>query len=357
MDPGARARVSEEHRSGRYRTSCRAPDTSRLPVVERPGEHHNPSLAEVGASAPTVRRGVWMDGLNLVAIVAALILAEAPAWSASETPVGKGSEPAAVGRPDFAVPPERDLRDGECVTGSGCLNFFQNYPSGTFSTGSSSWTTVARDIWAGDYAYYSVTSGEDYEWTLCSVDGANAPYDSQLTLWDQSGTTPYCYSDDFCGDDAKIRWTATLTGTVRVLVSEFDCQINIDDTTLRWRCTSAVQPGACCVHSACTPGLTDVECAALGGVFQGSGTTCTPHPCPVCPGDANCDGAINFNDINYFVAALAGGEPGWTAYYTGENGAAPPCTYANCDANQDTVVSFDDINPFVDLLVNPLACP
>ena len=135
--------------------------------------------------------------------------------------------------------PANGDRTGQCSTSGGCNNFNTNFPTGTFSTTSSSWTTVASNIFAGEFAYYSVVLGAEYEWTLCSTDGANAPYDSQLTLWNQAGTTRFCYSDDFCGDDAKIQWTATFTGTVRVLVSQYNCVNNTTSTTLRWRRSAA----------------------------------------------------------------------------------------------------------------------
>ncbi len=55
----------------------------------------------------------------------------------------------------------------------------------------------------------------------------------------------------------------------------------------------------------------------------------------VCRGDCNCDGAVNFEDINAFVAVLSGGTP---------------CRFDNCDVNGDGVIDFADINPFVALL-------
>jgi hypothetical protein len=60
-------------------------------------------------------------------------------------------------------------------------------------------------------------------------------------------------------------------------------------------------------------------------------------PCVGCRGDMNCDGQISFDDINAFVAILAGGTP---------------CLAFNADCNGDGEINFDDINPFVDLLVN-----
>ncbi|MEW6251846.1 MAG: trypsin-like peptidase domain-containing protein [Planctomycetota bacterium] len=63
------------------------------------------------------------------------------------------------------------------------------------------------------------------------------------------------------------------------------------------------------------------------------------------PGDLNCDGRVDFDDINPFVLALA--DPrGWMAAY-------PGCRMENGDINADGHVNFDDINPFVELLSRP----
>ncbi len=48
--------------------------------------------------------------------------------------------------------------------------------------------------------------------------------------------------------------------------------------------------GACCVGDDCTI-VTPGECADLGGVYQGNGTSCTPNPCVVtgaCCVDTDC---------------------------------------------------------------------
>ncbi len=59
-------------------------------------------------------------------------------------------------------------------------------------------------------------------------------------------------------------------------------------------------------------------------------------------GDLNCDGSVDFGDINPFVLALA--DPaGWQAAY-------PNCPPENGDINLDGSVDFGDINPFVTLL-------
>jgi len=60
------------------------------------------------------------------------------------------------------------------------------------------------------------------------------------------------------------------------------------------------------------------------------------------PGDLDCDGDIDFDDINPFVLAL-NGESAYLAQY-------PECRWLNADCDEDGDVDFDDINPFVALL-------
>jgi hypothetical protein len=59
-------------------------------------------------------------------------------------------------------------------------------------------------------------------------------------------------------------------------------------------------------------------------------------------GDLNCDGVVDFKDINPFVLLLS--NPGaWQATY-------PACPMSNGDCNNDGIVDFKDINPFVAIL-------
>jgi YD repeat-containing protein len=62
-------------------------------------------------------------------------------------------------------------------------------------------------------------------------------------------------------------------------------------------------------------------------------------------GDLNCDGLVNFDDINPFVLALS--NP------AGYQAAFPNCNILNGDGNGDGIVNFDDINPFLALLSGP----
>ena len=68
---------------------------------------------------------------------------------------------------------------------------------------------------------------------------------------------------------------------------------------------------------------------------------CNP---PFTVGDMDCDGDVDFDDINPFVLALT--DPlTYQAQY-------PNCNYLNGDCDGDGDVDFDDINAFVALL-NP----
>ena len=58
----------------------------------------------------------------------------------------------------------------------------------------------------------------------------------------------------------------------------------------------------------------------------------------LCAGDINCDGVVDFDDIDPFVAAL--GCPGGVGW-------PHECPWLNADCNDDNDVTFDDIDPFV----------
>jgi C1A family cysteine protease len=70
-----------------------------------------------------------------------------------------------------------------------------------------------------------------------------------------------------------------------------------------------------------------------------------PRPYTPLPGDLNCDGVVDFGDINPFVTALTNPVQ-YPALY-------PDCDIMNADMNQDGSVDFGDINPFVNALLPP----
>jgi hypothetical protein len=109
--------------------------------------------------------------------------------------------------------------------------------------------------------------------------------------------------------------------------------------------------GACCFPGSVCVELTQAACAAQLGTFKGVGTSCNPNPC-ICHGDLNCDGALNFGDINPFVMYLSN-YANWVNQY-------PNCPPRNGDCNGDGIygqASFGDINAFVAIISQgPHAC-
>jgi hypothetical protein len=88
------------------------------------------------------------------------------------------------------------------------------------------------------------------------------------------------------------------------------------------------------------------DCVALNpcGAVTSAPATLTV----VSRGDLNCDGGVDFDDINSFVQALVS-RSGYEARY-------PGCRWLNGDIDGDGDVNFDDIGPFVKCLVQN-GCP
>ncbi|MCK4340152.1 MAG: hypothetical protein KAY37_00325 [Phycisphaerae bacterium] len=66
-----------------------------------------------------------------------------------------------------------------------------------------------------------------------------------------------------------------------------------------------------------------------------------------CLGDSNCDGRIDWRDIDFFVAGMNNNVTGWQNMFLP---LAPTCPYANNDVNQDGNTNWRDIDPFVALM-------
>jgi GH15 family glucan-1,4-alpha-glucosidase len=80
-----------------------------------------------------------------------------------------------------------------------------------------------------------------------------------------------------------------------------------------------------------------------GNLATGAGAPTAVRVALGVTGDMNCDGAVDFGDINPFVLALSNPAQWQQAY--------PGCPLSNGDINHDGSFNFADINPFVALLV------
>ncbi len=86
------------------------------------------------------------------------------------------------------------------------------------------------------------------------------------------------------------------------------------------------------------------EFTLTGGFWPG--VTVAPS---ACRGDSNCDGTINWRDIDFFVAAQNDNMSAWTALHVSVYGVPPGCPFENNDVDSSGSVTWRDIDPFVEL--------
>ncbi|HEV7230786.1 MAG TPA: GH25 family lysozyme [Bacteroidia bacterium] len=134
-----------------------------------------------------------------------------------------------------------NIQAQECLSTGFCTTSTNQYPTSTFSTSSSTWTTVSAYMNAGNYTLFNVTSGNVYEWTYCEAyGGVSTNWDAQLTLTNNATSANLCFSDNNCGTTGKapyISWTANFTGVVKLLTTVSNCTSNTGSpyNTLVWR--------------------------------------------------------------------------------------------------------------------------
>ncbi|MGZ3866139.1 MAG: GH25 family lysozyme [Bacteroidia bacterium] len=125
-----------------------------------------------------------------------------------------------------------NLNAQQCLSSGFCSNITNEhqYPTGTYSTNNYLWQVVSAYMNADNFTLFNVTAGNTYEWTYCEEHGGvSTGWDAQLTLSDNGTGTNLCFSDNGCGTNGNapyITWTATFTGTVKLLTSQAGCLNN-----------------------------------------------------------------------------------------------------------------------------------
>ena len=163
-----------------------------------------------------------------------------------------------------------NAQTGQCLTG-GCSTGAAW--GATQSTTSGTFVNSVGGTYGGEYNTYNVTLGQQYEWSLCPADGATVGTntDSQLSLRRNNNNNALCYSDDRCGTHAKILWTATYTGVVRVYVHTYNCAVLSTSHTVRWRCVSCSPPPPAVANDNCS-GASALTCGGTVTVNTSSAT-------------------------------------------------------------------------------------
>ncbi len=137
---------------------------------------------------------------------------------------------------------------------------------------------VQSDIW---FNYTAPASG-DATISLCG-----SSYDTKLAVYegcecaDLSDATLLACNDDSCSLQSEVTIPVNQGQCYKIRVGGFggiqgDGILSIDGPSSGFF-------GACCLGEVCSQETYD-DCVALGGVYQGNGTSCTPNPCE-CTGN------------------------------------------------------------------------
>lgn len=120
--------------------------------------------------------------------------------------------------------------NGQCAFNN---NYYLSYnPSCTGSN-----ETVTSCAFGGEYVLINVVAGQTYTFSTCT-----ATYDTQLTLFNATGTVTYAYNDDGCGLQSTITWVATYTGQVALQVNQYYCGTNFTCTPITVNCSGSPPP-------------------------------------------------------------------------------------------------------------------
>ncbi|MEM7036970.1 MAG: HYR domain-containing protein, partial [Bacteroidota bacterium] len=149
-------------------------------------------------------------------------------------------------------------------------------------------------IWGGEYMHLdNIVAGDQFTITTCGT-----VYNSALTIYSGESAIPLFFSDDVCGDDAQISFTATVPGTYRLLVDQMPgCASNATNSIINVTKTAS---GAS-------------SCSAGSIVTQPSNQSTCPNGMATFTADTATGGAAD--SVRWQVSTNGGGT--WTALSDG----------------------------------------
>lgn len=171
----------------------------------------------------------------------------------------------------------------------------------------------------GRYFSVNVTACRDYEFTFCN-DGGTASFDTEITVLAPNGTS-IAYNDDNCSLQSRIVFTSSFTGTIRVVITKFNCVSEPTNATLAYRYTnhSNTLSGYCMHNSANSQTIGGNNCVQLTPETS-SLTGCAWNSTPI-------NFAQNFSlALDYYFGDNINGADGTTFTFTpyptgcGQNG-------------------------------------
>lgn len=114
-----------------------------------------------------------------------------------------------------------------------------------------------------------------------------------------------------------------------------------------WANVSVTYAGIATAYDCNTNGIPDA-CDIAAGFSPDHNKDGVPDECAGLDiGDCNCDGQVNWRDIDYFVAGINDNRAGWLAMFAPNT---PACSYDNLDVSGDGHVNWRDIGPFTNVV-------
>ncbi|MDW8159683.1 MAG: hypothetical protein RML72_12520, partial [Bacteroidia bacterium] len=168
-------------------------------------------------------------------------------------------------------------------------------------------------LWGGEYFRVNVTSGCTYEFSTCTSDGASGCInDTQLTLRTDATNAFLAFNDDAggsCGLRSRIVWTATLTGTIRVYLHQYNCATAACGNTVVFRQVSCPGGGGSgnVVPYTGTTNLTTCSATVRDHGGTGNYSNNADGNLVICPSTSGQSIQISFTEFNV--------ESGWDFLY------------------------------------------
>ena len=233
-------------------------------------------------------------------------------------------------------------------------------------------TAVDPCSFAGDYFLINVIAGNSYTFSTCSADGSNITYDSQLSMWDEGSLSFIAYSDDACGLQSRINWTATFTGLVRMNLNLYYCGTNSTCGTVMMKNNTlgGYDPCASIPNiSSCGTSVTSSFAGSAGAWSSYSGPFGTPGQEKIYTFTAPSTGTYTLNvssqsadyyvDLFYKPVSSGCNNAGWTYtddIYWGETGTIA-ATDMFLTGGVQYYIMLDDENTTANTITWSLNCP
>ncbi|MBK7269325.1 MAG: T9SS type A sorting domain-containing protein [Flavobacteriales bacterium] len=204
-------------------------------------------------------------------------------------------------------------------------------------------STTAPCVQGGQYALVNVVAGNVYTFSTCG----GAAFDTQITIYNNAGGGSLGYSDDACGLQSTVNWTATFTGQLRVLVDLYNCANNATCATLTINCVPPPVPPPNDDPCGATPLTVNTTCSYSSSSNLGASATTGP-PAPGCAnyggGDVWFTAVVPANGRLVFDTNVGDITDSGMALYTSTGGCAGPFTLLECDDDDsgNGLMSFVD---------------